>query len=118
MKKILVIEDFDRLRELLDIFLTKAGFSVTTTGSGKEGIAMAQREKPEAILIDFTLKDESGLDVLRKIRAFDTTSKIYIISGLYDEDLKKESYENGATGFISKGSGIEGIVGAVTDALS
>ena len=43
--------------------------------------------------------------------------KIFILSGLYAEDLEKEALDNGATGFLSKSLGIEAIVKAVCDVL-
>ncbi|MFH0940946.1 MAG: response regulator [Candidatus Omnitrophota bacterium] len=117
-KKILVIEDFPRVREVLDIFLTKAGYSVFVASNGKDGIELAQREKPELMLIDFKLQDLDGMEVLRCLRAFDKEAKIFIISGLYAEDLEKEALDNGATGFLSKSLGIEAIVKAACDVLA
>lgn len=117
-KKILVIEDFPRVREVLEIFLAKAGHSVFVASNGKDGIELAQREKPDLILIDFKLQDLDGMEVLRRLRAFDKEAKIFIISGLYAEDLEKEALDNGATGFLSKSLGIEAIVKAACDALA
>ena len=116
-KKILVIEDFQRVREVLEIFLVKAGYTVFTAESGKDGIDIARSEKPELMLIDVRLQDSDGLEVLRSIRNFDNSAKIFILSGLYTEELEKESLNSGATGFLSKSLGIEAIVKAVKENL-
>ncbi len=113
----MVVEDFERIGELLDIFLTKAGFTVFVAGTGKDALLFAEKEKPDLILLDVQLPDGDGMDVLRKIRSFDRAVKIYVLSGLYAEDMEKESLSNGATGFISKSLGIEAIVNAATKAL-
>lgn len=116
-KKILVIEDFQRVREVLDIFLAKAGYSVFTAASGRDGLAIAQREALDLILIDSKLPDLDGMEVLKRIRAYDRSVKIFMLSGLYAEDMEKESLDNGATGFLSKSLGIEEIVKAASEAL-
>ncbi len=117
-KKILVIEDFPKVREVLEIFLAKAGYRVFVASSGKDGIELARREQPDLMLIDFKLQDLDGMEVLRRLRTFDKEAKIFIISGLYAEDLEKEALDNGATGFLSKSLGIEAIVKAACDALA
>ncbi len=117
-KKVLVIEDFRRVREVLDIFLIKAGFSVFSAANGKDGLVLAEREKPDLMLIDSQLPDLDGMEVIKRIRAYDKGVKLFLVSGLYAEDLEKEALDNGATGFLSKSLGVEAIVKAVCDILA
>lgn len=67
-KKILVIEDNEDLLEIIfEAFKTK-GFQVIKTKSGKEGIALAQKEKPNVIVLDILLDDMDGFDVLAVLK--------------------------------------------------
>lgn len=114
--KVLVIEDQERVRELFEIFLTKKGLNVVSCGHGIEGVNLARAQKPSIIMIDVKLPDIDGIEVLTRIREFDKESKIFVLSGLYTEEVEKEAMAAGATAFLSKSSGIDVIVNAVLEA--
>ena len=114
--KVLVIEDQERVRELFEIFLTKKGLSVISSGRGIEGVNLARAQKPSIIMIDVKLPDIDGIEVLTRIREFDKDSKIFVLSGLYTEEVEKEAMAAGATAFLCKSSGIDVIVNTVVEA--
>ena len=115
--KILVIEDLREIRELFEIFLKKRDLVPITAANGVEGIDLVKKEKPNLILIDIRLPDLNGIEVLRRIRVFEKTVKIFMLSGLYTPEQEKEVLNAGATGFINKSEGISAIVGMVVQAL-
>ncbi|WP_199249903.1 response regulator [[Phormidium] sp. ETS-05] len=68
-KRILIIDDDDYIRELTQISLEiGAGWEVVGAGSGKEGIAKAEAEQPDAILLDVMMPNMDGMDTLQALR--------------------------------------------------
>lgn len=115
MAKVLIIEDDQEVRELLDIFLSKNGFIVIPTSGGKGGIDLARQHHPDLVLLDANLPDLDGIDVLKEIRNFDKSAKVVMLSGLNTEELEEEALRAGASCVLSKSVGIEEIVREVTD---
>ncbi len=67
-KKILVIDDEPDVVSYLSTFLEDEGFTVVTAQDGPDGIAMAQKEKPDLITLDITMPGMSGIEVLTTLR--------------------------------------------------
>ena len=117
MPKILIVDDSQDIRLLLEIFFKKKDCLVVLAQDGQTGIVLAKEEKPDCVLLDMKLPDLNGREILRQIREFDKNVKIFYLSGLYTEELEKEALLDGATGFLSKGCGLDTIVKAVCDVL-
>jgi DNA-binding response OmpR family regulator len=115
--KILVIEDQPSIHDLLAIFFEKKGCATLWVETGQEGIRLAKEEKPAAVLIDVHLPDMGGLDVLRAIKSFDKKAKLFLFSGLYNEDEKVEALACGGEGFIDKAKGVDAIIQTVCSSL-
>ncbi len=101
----LLIEDQLDIQMILKITLEKSkNFTVVTAANGKDGISMATTEKPELIILDFSLPDMEGPEILKAIKANRTTAHIPVImltartGDLSTEDCKK----NGATDVLFK----------------
>jgi two-component system cell cycle response regulator DivK len=67
-KRILVIEDTENNRRILNDLLTNAGFEVIEAIDGEKGVAMAAAQRPDLILMDIQLPQVSGLEVTRWIK--------------------------------------------------
>ncbi len=68
-KRILIIDDDDYIRELTQVSLEiGAGWEVVGAGSGREGIAKAEAEPPDAILLDVMMPNMDGMDTLQALR--------------------------------------------------
>jgi len=78
-KKILVVDDEHTLRSLLTEFLTSLEYEVLTAASGEEGLALAEREEPEVILLDALMPGMDGLETCRRLKAQERTRSIPII---------------------------------------
>jgi signal transduction histidine kinase/DNA-binding response OmpR family regulator len=76
---VLVIEDDPAAAELLRLHLGGAGFAVTTTASGVEGLAWARQQKPDAIVLDILLPDLDGWEVLQKLKGSPATRSIPVL---------------------------------------
>jgi CheY-like chemotaxis protein len=69
-KKILVIDDDDGVREIIQFSLeAAAGWDVSTADSGSEGLAKAEAEQPNAILLDVMMPDMDGAETFRHLQA-------------------------------------------------
>lgn len=68
MKKIVVVEDEDALREDLVDVLTEAGYSVSAGADGQEGLALIMSEPPDLVICDRLMPVMSGFDVLDTLR--------------------------------------------------
>jgi CheY-like chemotaxis protein len=104
MKKVLVVEDNEQNRYLIEYMLEKRGYTVVIALSGAEAIAMAVREKPDLILMDIQLPDLDGLEVTRRIRESEAYGKIPIVAvtSFAMAGDRKRAIEAGCTGYIEK----------------
>ena len=102
--RILVIEDNTSLRELYHHVLSQDGFDVTTAEDGQKGLALAQANKPDLILLDLMLPKMSGSDVLLRLRADPDTAgiPILIFSAAGDPAEIQKLKQVGATDYAIK----------------
>lgn len=80
MPKILLVEDNEMNRDMLGRRLVRRGYAVVTAVDGAEGVAMAQHEAPDLILMDVSLPILDGLEATRRIKAAVETRSIPLIA--------------------------------------
>jgi len=80
MAKILLVEDNEMNRDMLTRRLEKRGYQVVVALDGPGGIAAAQAEKPDLILMDMSLPGIDGWDATRQLKGAPETAKIPIIA--------------------------------------
>lgn len=102
MAKILVIDDNIDICQLLERFLTKKGYDVETTISGKNGLDMVKKTFYDLIFCDFKLRDMEGRDVLMKVREISPGTQVAIITGYADVKIAVEVIKNGAFDYVTK----------------
>ena len=102
MSKILVIDDSGLTRRILRSILEPAGYQVIEASEGKEAIESFSSEKPDLTLLDLTMEDMHGLEVLKKLREIDKQVKVVIVTADIQSLTRKEAEEAGATAFINK----------------
>src|SRR6202142_2696553 len=103
--RILVIEDSDSIRHMIEALVRGRGHEVEAVPSGAKGIDSALTHPPDAILLDLHLPGGfDGFDVCRKLRQAQPTSAvpIIIISALTDEASKQRALDAGATAYYTK----------------
>ena len=104
MKKplILLIDDDDSLRRVMEFSLTEAGYLVQTAASGEEGLRLFEQETPSVVITDITMPGISGMDVLRKIRGSDAAIPVIVITAYGTIESAVEAMKQGAFDYITK----------------
>jgi len=102
--RVLVIEDEQSLHKVLDYNLRQAGHELRFALSGAEGLSLAQREKPDLVLLDWMLPDVSGSDVCRNLKTTQSTRDIPVIflTARGEEIDRIVGFELGASDYIVK----------------
>jgi len=117
-KKILIVDDDLRIREMLYNLLSKKGYKVLTAPSGEEALNMTRQEKPDLVLLDIKMPKMDGIETLRKIRDFDSGIKIVMLTGMDSIELERQARSAGASGFLRKELDLVLIVKAVDEILA
>lgn len=106
MKKILLVEDEDFIRELYKRQLDLAGFQTDAFGNGNEALAALAQNQYDLILLDIMLPGMNGLQILKRLRGEEKTKNtpVFLLTNLGQESAMKEGTELGATEYIIKAS--------------
>jgi DNA-binding response OmpR family regulator len=99
--RILLIEDDNRLAEMVRDYLDGAGFRATRAATGAAGLALHAREAFDAIVLDLMLPDMDGLDVCRQVRARSATP-ILMLTARGDAMDRVVGLEMGADDYLPK----------------
>ena len=100
--RILLIEDDESMADSIELMLRKADLNTYVTDSGEEGIELAKLYDYDLILLDLSLPDIDGYDVLRKIRLARIETPILILTGQNGVDAKVKGFGYGADDFLTK----------------
>lgn len=106
LKRVLCIEDEHFIGELYARALTKAGYDVTVINDGESGLAQAQTDQFDIILLDLMVPSITGIEILSTLRDVSKTpnlhAKIIVTTNLEQRDEVKSSIEQKADGYIVK----------------
>lgn len=108
-QKILVVDDEDYHRKLMQTLLEKLGYQVRHCASPMEALSLLESERFPVIITDLIMYDMDGVDFCEKIRETNKTSKIFALSGfieLYEADKLNRA---GFDGLISKPIDLESL---------
>ncbi|MFN8669701.1 MAG: response regulator transcription factor [Gemmatimonadaceae bacterium] len=116
MTTILVVEDNERLATGLRSNLEFEGYRVVVAGTAQEGLALAQGEHPDLILLDLMLPDADGYRVLRDLRERGDDVPVLVLTALGEEADKVRGFRFGADDYVTKPFGLMELLARV-DAL-
>jgi DNA-binding response OmpR family regulator len=100
--KILVIEDDRKLSSALVSGIEAAGYDVTAAASAEEGFFLVHREQPDLLLLDLTLPNRNGLDVLQQIRREGIDMRVLILTSHNTIDDRVAGLKTGADDYMGK----------------
>ena len=98
---VLIVDDEKRLVSLVQSYLAQVGYRVVTAYNGKEALPIAQKEKPDLIILDIMMPEMNGYDFMRTHRAESDTPIIMLTAKVEDED-KVIGLELGADDYVTK----------------
>jgi DNA-binding response OmpR family regulator len=103
-RTVLVVEDDPPLRRMVSIFLRAAGYRVCAAEDGSSGLALAQDERPDLVLLDLMMPELDGWEVLRRIKGDAVTAAIpvLVLTASVDPRLTEQALRLGATRFLTK----------------
>jgi DNA-binding NarL/FixJ family response regulator len=88
------------------------------TGDVAEARALAQKHRPDVAVIDLMLENDDGLRLVRDLRHDLPSARIVVLSMLDENVYAPKALQAGARAFVSKRSGIDGVIAAVQGALT
>jgi DNA-binding response OmpR family regulator len=103
--QILVVEDQDSIRRMIEALVSARGHKVVAVASGAKAVEMAIQTTPEVVLLDLHLPGQyDGFDVCKKLRATPSTQNVpvIIISAKDDAATRAEAVSVGATAYYGK----------------
>ena len=101
-RKILVVDDDQRLRELLLRYLSEQGFIVKAVADGKAMDRLLEREAVDLVVLDLMLPGEDGLTICRRLRAADPQLCVVMLTAKGDEVDRIVGLEMGADDYLPK----------------
>jgi DNA-binding response OmpR family regulator len=102
-KHILIVDDEAVIRELLESFLSQAGFRVTTVPSAFEAEAVAGRDRPDLIITDLQLEDSDGLEMVARLKSLLAETPMILLTGvLFDQKVVREILNKKVSCYIEK----------------
>jgi DNA-binding NtrC family response regulator len=99
---ILVVDDEIEIREGLEALLTSENFQVTLADTGAAGLQKLEDNPFDLMLLDVSLPDRNGLELLREIRLRDPQLSIILITAYGSIDMARAAFKGGAQDFITK----------------
>ena len=98
-KRVLLIDDEERIVNFLALKLKVSGYEVVCAAEGEKGLELAKTTEPDIMLLDIIMPGIDGLEVLRRLRQF-SNMPVIVLSA--KERISEEVMELGANGFMSK----------------
>ncbi len=119
MARILVVDDEDNVRSMIELALSMSGYEVTTASDGPTGLEkFGDGSAIDIVLLDQRMPGMEGLEVLRQMREIKPETRVIMITAYGTIDLAVDAMKAGATDFLRKPFTTETLRGAVMGALS
>lgn len=111
--RVLVVDEEAPLTNLLTLALQFEGWAVETLANGGDAVAVVERFRPDAVLLDMMLPDITGVEVVERLRAAGATVPVIFLTGRSSLEDRLAAYGAGGDDYITKPFGLE----EVTDRL-
>jgi excisionase family DNA binding protein len=101
---VLLVDDDEKVRELVRVNLEFEGYIVREAGSAEEGMSAIEEAKPDLVLLDVMMPHVDGWEMLRRVQERYGAGAIPVVmfSGKVDDAAQQQASASGATGFIGK----------------
>jgi DNA-binding NtrC family response regulator len=99
---ILVVDDEAEIREGLELLLSSEGYAVTSAETAAAGLTRLEERPVDLVLLDVSLPDRNGLDLLQEIHRRDPLLAIVLITAYGSIEMARAAFKNGAQDYITK----------------
>ncbi|MEO7861348.1 MAG: response regulator [Nitrospirales bacterium] len=110
MDKILVINNEESIRYLLDSLLSRTGYTVTLAASSREGLELFRREHPDAVVLDLKTPVTDELVIVQQIRLANQKVPVIVLTSTKILEMEQQVLTSGVTEFIDKEFSLSRIV--------
>src|SRR5882757_2966744 len=115
--RILVIDDEAAIRDSLRMTLEYEGYEFLGAATGQEGLALAERDAPDLVLLDVKMPGMDGIEVLERLRNMNEAVPVIVVSGHGTISTAVEATKKGAFDFIEKPFASERVLVSLRNAL-
>jgi YesN/AraC family two-component response regulator len=102
MKNILIIDDENQVRDVINITLTENGYKAYEAENGKKGVELFMNRNPDIVITDVNMPEMSGIEVTKKIKELKADTDVVIMTGFGTEELVVDALRSGASNYIKK----------------
>lgn len=99
---VLVAEDDAKERAVLARFLLSMGYKVLEAADGREAVGLARGSAPDIVLLDISMPEKSGIEVLKELAPEMPSAGFIMVTGNEDEEIARSCLRLGAFDYISK----------------
>lgn len=100
-EKILIVDDEERIRKLLNMYLVREGYEITEAEDGAEALELALKNDYNCILLDLMMPEMDGIEVAKRLRR-EKSTPIIMLTAKGEENNRVEGFEVGADDYIVK----------------
>lgn len=102
LTRILIIDDDEPGRQVMELLLKKAGFAPLSAENGAQGVALVHEGRADLVLVDLFLPDKNGIEILREIRQVAPELEVVVITGHASAETAVQAMKEGAFDYITK----------------
>ncbi len=102
MAKILMIDEEQGIRNLLDTLLSRKGYDVVLADNGRKGLELFRRERPDVVVLDLKMPGMGGLTVLQQIHSLEPGKPVIILTGAGTAEAEQQVRALGVTEYVEK----------------
>ncbi len=118
MATILVVDDSSLSRKTSRRILEGGGHRVRDVADGMAALEQYALDRPDLVLLDVTMADMNGLEVLRQLRAIDPAARVVMATADVQSSTRELALAGGAAGFVTKPLNTDVVLAIVASAVS
>lgn len=100
--KLLVVDDEERIRRLLNMYLTREGYEITEAVDGADALEKLYADQFSCVLLDLMMPQKDGLEVLQEMRETKNMTPVILLTAKGEESDRVAGFESGADDYIVK----------------